>query len=100
MLRDMRGIRWLDEVIQDVRGAVRILRATPVVSAAAVLSLALGIGANTAIFSLVNRLVWRTLPVAEPQRLFTLESGHALNAGDGPRWSSAFWSEVHRMPVC
>jgi putative ABC transport system permease protein len=97
MLRDVRGIRWFDEVTQDARGAVRILRATPIVSAAAILSLALGIGANAAIFSLVNRLVWRTLPVAEPQRLFTLESGHALNAGDGPRWSSALWREVHQQ---
>ena len=95
--RDVRGLRWLDELTQDVRGAVRILRATPVVSAAAILSLALGIGANTALFSLVNRLVLRTLPVAEPQHLFTIESGQAINAGDGPRWSTAFWSEVHQQ---
>ena len=47
-------------------------RATPVVTAVAVLSLALGIGANTAIFSLVDSLILRTLPVAEPQRLVIL----------------------------
>jgi putative ABC transport system permease protein len=55
--------------MQDLRLAVRALKATPVVTAVAVLSLALGIGANTAIFSLVDSLLLRTLPVAEPQRL-------------------------------
>ena len=62
--------------MQDLRLAVRALVATPVVTAVAVLSLALGIGANTAIFSLVNSLILRTLPVAEPQRLAIL-SGRA-----------------------
>ena len=55
--------------MQDLRLALRTLRATPVVTAVAILSLALGIGANTAIFSIVNSLVLRTLPAAEPQRL-------------------------------
>jgi putative ABC transport system permease protein len=55
--------------MQDLRLAVRALRATPIVTAVAVLSLALGIGANTAIFSLLNSLVLRALPVANPQRL-------------------------------
>jgi len=56
-------------VLQDLRLAIRSLRATPVVTFVAVLSLALGIGANTAIFSLVDRLVLRSLPVREPARL-------------------------------
>ena len=55
--------------MHDLRFALRTLRATPVVTAIAVLSLALGIGANTAIFSLVNSLILRPLAVAEPQRL-------------------------------
>jgi predicted permease len=56
-------------LLQDLRLAVRSLRATPVVTFVAVLSLALGIGANTAIFSLVDRLVLRSLPVREPATL-------------------------------
>jgi putative ABC transport system permease protein len=56
-------------VFQDLRLATRSLRATPVVTLVAILSLALGVGANTAIFSLVDRLVLRSLPVHEPARL-------------------------------
>jgi predicted permease len=56
-------------LLQDLRLAIRSLRATPVVTFVAILSLALGIGANTAIFSLVDRLVLRSLPVREPARL-------------------------------
>ena len=54
--------------MSDIRDAFRALRATPVVTAVAILSLALGIGANTAIFSLVNALMLRALPVKDPQR--------------------------------
>ena len=53
--------------MSDLRFAVRALRATPVVSVVAALSLALGIGANTAMFSLVNSLLLRSLPV--PSRI-------------------------------
>jgi putative ABC transport system permease protein len=59
-------------MLQDFRLAVRALRTAPIVTAAAVLSLALGIGANTAIFSLVNALLIRMLPVREPGRLALL----------------------------
>src|SRR5882762_7382540 len=61
--------------MQDLRLALRTLRATPIVTSVAVLSLALGIGANTAIFSLVNSLLLRTLPVADPQRLVSVSTG-------------------------
>ena len=54
--------------MQDLRLAFRALRATPVVTLVAILSLALGVGANTAMFSLVNSLLLRTLPVREPER--------------------------------
>src|SRR3977135_4070857 len=58
----------------DLRIAIRALRATPIVTAVAVLSLALGIGANTAIFSLVNTLLLPPLPVADAQRLVTVST--------------------------
>lgn len=77
----------------DVRLAVRALRATPIVSIVAALSLALGIGANTAIFSLVNSLLLRTLPVKEPQRLVTISSDAAIRMGfkAGLGWNYAMW---------
>jgi predicted permease len=67
-VRDVRG-RWLDDLATDVRYAVRTLRRTPGFTAVAVLSFALGIGANAAIFTLINAVMLRTLPVREPNRL-------------------------------
>ncbi len=55
--------------MQDIRDAFRALKSSPIVTAVAVLSLALGIGANTAIFSILDSLVLRTLPVKAPQQL-------------------------------
>jgi hypothetical protein len=52
--------------MQDLRDAARALRSSPLLSAAALLSLALGIGANTAIFSILNSLLLKPLPVRDP----------------------------------
>jgi predicted permease len=70
----------------DVRDAFRSLRATPVVSAVAILSLALGIGANTAIFSIVNAVMLRALPVKEPQRLVQVMTGPTRSTWSNPLW--------------
>jgi putative ABC transport system permease protein len=82
--------------MQDLRLAVRTLLATPLTSAVAVLSLALGIGANTAIFSLVNALLLRSLPVHAPERLVTITSESALRLGltAGAGWDLAMWRRL------
>src|SRR3984957_17409320 len=68
-VREARGLRIVDEVGGDVRYAVRQLRRSPAFSVVAILPLALGIGANTSIFSLVNALILRSLPVDHPEQL-------------------------------
>lgn len=68
-LRDQRGLPWLQDLAQDVRYGWRGLRRQPGFTLAACVTLALGVGANTAIFSLVHVLVWRDLPVRDPGAL-------------------------------
>jgi predicted permease len=67
--RDALGLRLLDELVADGRYACRQLRRAPGFTVVAVLSLALGIGANSAIFSLMEAAVWKPIPVHEPERL-------------------------------
>jgi predicted permease len=67
--RQARGVRLLDEFVQDLRYAARLMTRTPGFTAAAILSLALGIGANTAIFSLIDAVMIRTLPLADVSAL-------------------------------
>ncbi len=67
--RDARGVGFIETTIQDVRYGLRTLAKTPGFTAVVVLSLALGIGANTAIFSLIDAVMLRTLPVRGPQQL-------------------------------
>jgi predicted permease len=70
--RDQRGWRWLDQLAQDFRYALRQLRRSPGFTIVAILSLAVGIGANTSIFSLFNGVWLRSLPVKNPHELMTL----------------------------
>ena len=65
--RDARGTRWLEDFIRDGRYGLRVLSRSPVFTSVAILSLALGIGANTAIFSLMDRVIFRMMPVRQPE---------------------------------
>jgi predicted permease len=68
-IREVWGWSWLERIGQDVRFGLRLLRKNPAFSVVAILSLALGIGANTAIFGLIDALLLKSLPVRDPQSL-------------------------------
>ena len=80
----------------DLRVAARELRAAPVLTAVAILSLALGIGANTAVFSLVNSLLLQPLPVVEPERLALVSDTRAASQGFTAAWTYPTWDQIHQ----
>jgi putative ABC transport system permease protein len=96
--REARGIGWMQDLGSDAQYALRQMRRAPVFSGVVIATLTLGIGANTAIFSLVNSLLLRTLPVMEPERLVTISSETALRHGftAGIGWNYQMWTRLQQ----
>ena len=88
-------MNWLEDFRKDLKYAVRSLGANPLFATVAILTLALGIGANAAIFSVINAVVLRTLPVRDPQRLFYLRcDGSPNGANNTGNFDSSFSEPV------
>jgi putative ABC transport system permease protein len=83
----------VDRLWQDLRSAVRTIRQSPALTAAIVVTLALGVGANMAIFTVVNSLLLRPLPAVDPRRLVSISSDAAIARGQtfGLPWSFSMW---------
>src|SRR5690242_18025034 len=92
--RDSWGVRIVSELGQDIRYGVRQLRCNPGFTAIAILTLALGIGANTAIFSLINAVLLRTLPVSKPDELMQVQYRDPRWSGQGGSFTNPLWEQV------
>ncbi len=94
-IRDARGVNLIETLFQDIRYGLRLLGRTPVISGVAILSLALGIGANTAIFSLIDTVILRMLPVQKPEELVQMFRANFSGTGEGnPSFTNPLWEQV------
>jgi len=92
--RDARGTHFVETLLQDIRLAARMLRKTPLITGIALLSLALGIGANTAIFSLIDAVMLRMLPVQNPEQLTRILFHSPTSARSRTRVTNPIWEQV------
>ncbi len=94
-IRDARGVSLIETLMQDIRYGLRILGRTPVVSCVAILSLALGIGANTAIFGLIDSVMLRLLPVQRPEELVQVLRANFSGGGEGTAsFTNPLWEQI------
>jgi putative ABC transport system permease protein len=98
-----KGERMLAGIGNDVRQALRLLRFNPGFAAVAILLLAMGIGANTAIFELIDAVLMRTLPVPSPQQLADIQEIHEGRIGSSvarqKEFSFAIWDQLRQQPM-
>jgi predicted permease len=97
-LRDQRSLPWLEDLTRDVRYGLRVLRRSPVFTVVAVLTLALGIGANAALFHLIDTLSFRSLPIADPHELADVRAdgvdGFGINLGTNGQVTYPLWEQI------
>jgi predicted permease len=98
-----RRIKTVDAIVKDLRFGLRQLRLNPTFTIVAVLSLALGIGANTAIFQLINAVRLRTLPVEKPEELAYIDFAKGSERSGwystrSARLTFAQWEQIHARP--
>ncbi|HEV2617895.1 MAG TPA: ABC transporter permease [Candidatus Acidoferrales bacterium] len=91
---EMNSIGWFETLWQDVHYGMRILRKTPVITTIALLSLALGIGANTAIFSLIDAVMLRMLPVQNPEQLVQIQFRSPASPRPRQNATNPIWEQV------
>jgi predicted permease len=85
--RDARGARWLEDFLQDLRYALRTLRQRPAFAAVALSTLALGIGATTVMFTIIDGVLLKPLSYPEPERLVSL---HGYTEKSGDQWGVSY----------
>ena len=84
--RDARGTRWLEDLLRDFRYAIRMLQKQPSFAVVALLTLALGIGATTVMFTLINGVLLKPLPYSDPDKLVSVN-------GQSDRWNAEIFGE-------
>src|SRR5271170_5871690 len=96
--RERRGLPWMEDLLRDVHYAMRQLRRSPGFTAVALVTLALGIGANTGIFTLLDAVLLKSLPVPHPEQLFLVKQNDRV--AENSRYPWPFFDRLRRqLPV-